>query len=167
MKPLLLLDVDGPLNPFLMDRATAAAKGYRLYYIEVGGTVYPVLLNPQHGTALRELADLVELVWATTWQDDANALLSPLLGLPTDLRVIPLHADHPRDPWYRGCWKTAAVLDWVGRQPFAWLDDEVNRFDRDWLAARTPADVLLCNISPGVGLTDEDFAAVRSWAESI
>ncbi len=167
MKPLLLLDVDGPLNPFLMNLATAEAKGYRLHYIQVGGTVYPVLLNPRHGEALNELADVVELVWATTWEDDANELLAPLLGLPTDLRVIHFRTDLPRDPRHGGCWKTAEIVEWVGQQSFAWLDDEVNRFDREWIATRTTADVLLCNVSPGVGVTEEDFAAVRRWAESI
>lgn len=43
-----------------------------------------VALNPAHGPMLLRFAAEhgVELVWATTWTDDANTMIGPLLELP-------------------------------------------------------------------------------------
>jgi hypothetical protein len=70
--PLLFLDVDGPLLPFGEDprRAPrAAAPDSRLARLTSG--------------VGRRLAALPrELVWATTWENEANAEIAPRTGLP-------------------------------------------------------------------------------------
>lgn len=86
MKPLLLLDVDGVLNP--MGRP---APDFRRYRCTIGDDVYTVHLNPRHGRRLLELALVTgsELVWATTWEHHANDWIAPRIGLPS-LPVITL-----------------------------------------------------------------------------
>lgn len=41
-----------------------------------------VWLNPSHGAMLLSLTDVFELHWATAWEDDANRIVAPLIGLP-------------------------------------------------------------------------------------
>lgn len=70
-RPLLLLDVDGPLNPYAARWFTTrvARDGYVFHDVgPVGGfATLRVALHPQHGRWLRELAaadDGFDLVWA-------------------------------------------------------------------------------------------------------
>jgi hypothetical protein len=91
--PLLLLDVDGVLNPFA---APACPPGFSEHDFFPGEE--PVRVCPAHGPWLQELATRFRLVWATAWGDDANRLLAPLLQVP-ELPVIafpPVPFD-PRD----------------------------------------------------------------------
>ena len=93
MKPLLLMDVDGPMNPFRAPwfAQRTPADGYEFHELTPeGDQTYSVALNPRHGVRLLELASIYDLVWASTWGADANRLIAPILGLPTDLPVISL-----------------------------------------------------------------------------
>jgi hypothetical protein len=60
MRPLLLLDVDGPLNPH---RAQGIPVGYEQHEIVEGAKTWVVLLNPRHGVGLNALAKVFDLVW--------------------------------------------------------------------------------------------------------
>ncbi|WP_370944311.1 hypothetical protein AB5J62_35200 [Amycolatopsis sp. cg5] len=87
MRPLLFLDVDGPLNPF-QAKPSKRPDGYLTYRIwtsvptPMPGRRKPlrVWLKPSHGEEL--LALPYELVWATTWTHEANQKIGPELGLP-------------------------------------------------------------------------------------
>ncbi|MEV5966686.1 HAD domain-containing protein [Kribbella sp. NPDC051952] len=154
MRPLLLLDFDGPLNPH---RADGIPPGYERYQITEGPKSWRVLLNRQHGVELTALAEDFDLVWATSWEHGANRLLSPLLGLPNDLPVITWPS---RTPVPRGSWKTPYVAEWVGDRPFVWVDDEVGPPDQ--LAFAGP-DQLVHRVDARTGLTADDFEVIRSW----
>ena len=155
MRPLLLLDFDGPLNPH---RAEQAPPGYQPREIVEGDKTWRVLIDPRHGAELAALAGSFDQVWATSWEHGANRLLSPLLGLPSDLPTI-LWPD--RTPVRRGSWKTPYVADWVGDRPFAWVDDEVGEAEN----VRFPgAHQLIRPVDARIGLTGADFAALRGWA---
>ena len=111
-RPLLLVDVDGVLNPFA---APGCPDGYAEYNFFAGEE--PVRVCPEHGRWLQELAARFELTWATAWGTEANRLLAPLLRLP-ELPVIefPAAPFEPRD-------KLPAVRSFAGDRPLAWLDD--------------------------------------------
>ncbi|HEX8870663.1 MAG TPA: HAD domain-containing protein [Lentzea sp.] len=141
MTPLLFLDVDGPLLPF--------GDG-------VPGEPGLARLDPMHGPWLKALP--CELVWATTWMDDANAHIAPLLGLPR-LPVATWTEDEPRDGLH---WKTRDLLALAGPRPFAWVDDELTDKDRVWVAERHPK-ALLHKVDPRHGLTDADYLALDAW----
>jgi hypothetical protein len=104
----------------------------------------------------------VELIWATTWEDEANTYLAPLLGLPE----LPFVAwSSPRSKPSEGVfWKTPEVVSRAGGRPFAWLDDEITGADRDWVDAHHPGPSMLLQIDPGIGLLPEDFVVLKKWA---
>ncbi|MEU8675730.1 hypothetical protein [Streptomyces sp. NPDC048560] len=167
MKPLLLIDIDGPLNPYLALSRPAAPDGFRKYLMRPSGwtegPALPVLLNSGHGGALLDLADRYELAWATTWMAEANEWIAPLLGLP-ELPYI-------RWPSYGAgiapagvYWKTPPVVEYAAGRPFAWIDDEITEPDRTWVAAHHPARSLLRRIDPWVGLEQDDFDELAAWA---
>jgi len=169
VRPLLLMDVDGPMNPFRARwfAAHTPADGYQFHELTpAGDQTYSVALNPEHGRRLLELALVYELAWATTWGAEANRLISPILGLPSDLPVISLPA--PSVLMSRRSWKAARIVDWVGHRPFAWFDDEINRPTRLWLASRDVLGPHLAHrVSADVGLTDVDFDALWAFAKNL
>jgi hypothetical protein len=62
-------------------------------------------------------------------------------------------------------WKTCHLVSWVTGRLFVWVDDEHTDADRAWAAANHSGPALLHYVDPRVGLTDDDFAALRVWAE--
>ena len=168
MRPWLLLDVDGPLNPYAAPwfRLREPADGFAFHHLTIEpGRSYRVALNPEHGRWLREVASVVDLAWATTWRDAANRLIAPVLGLPQDLPFVPLLGPFVGSPDYG--WKTDQVSDWVGNRPFVWLDDEITELTQARLAETAGAGRHLARpVAPDVGLTREDIAAVADFAGS-
>ncbi|MER5354431.1 hypothetical protein ABT093_29385 [Kitasatospora sp. NPDC002551] len=172
--PLLLLDVDGPLNPFAAEPQEQPA-GYRTHHVRPDswlarfpgrpvGEIEPIRLwiNPDHGPRLLDLP--FELVWATAWKGEANTWIAPLVGLP-ELPFIAWPQMHQDDP--DGLhWKTRALLDWADGRPFVWVDDELGPQDTEWIAAHHPGPAATFRINPGIGLRDEDFATLREWART-
>ncbi|MCF2528990.1 hypothetical protein [Yinghuangia soli] len=174
-RPLLLLDVDGPLNPFgrqpgpCAERYASHMLRPRNWVERHGGVIEeaPALrvdLNPAHGPALTALG--CELVWATTWMDQANAMIGPVLGLPRLPFIDWGDALFSPDP--AGLhWKTRAVVAYAAGRPFAWIDDEIEASDRDWVAAECGPSVLLHAVSDEVGLTDDDFTVIQAWVQEF
>lgn len=168
MKPLLLIDIDGPLNPYAALSRRTAPEGYTRHRMRptgwTSGPALPVLLNPGHGAELLALAGRYELVWATTWKDEANVWVGPRLGLPS-LPFIDwpeMHGDAPEGTY----WKTRYVVEFAAGRPFAWVDDEITERDRAWVAGRGAGDdSLLRWTDPGVGLVRADFDALAAWAD--
>ena len=144
-RPLLALDVDGVLNPF---RATQAPRkhfeGYRRHTLKG----YRLWLTPEHGKLLLDL-DL-DIVWATTWEDDANELVAPLVGLPQTLPV--LHMNFPDDLRDDGCGKRPALSRFVETRPLIWVDDDLGASDYEWADSLAQPSLLLAP-DPHVGLT--------------
>lgn len=121
-RPILFLDVDGPLNPFAR-----------------------------------------RLVWATTWEQEANEWIGPHIGLP-ELPFVPWPAAQERADEQDGrYWKTRFVAEYAADRPFAWFDDQISQIDARWCAENHPAASLLQWIDPAYGIRDRDLAVVRRW----
>ena len=174
-RPLLLLDVDGPLNPF---RARFLRhRGYvthRLWPANWSARQEPgsrhlrrglrVRLHPGHGAQL--LALPYELAWATTWMHQANEMIAPAIGLPGDLPVIewPELFGQDREGLY---WKTRYVVAWAAGRPFVWVDDLITDLDIRHVAAHHDAPALLRPIDARTGLVERDFAELTRWAHNL
>lgn len=172
---LLALDVDGPLNPYGA-KACRRPEGYKSFRLTRDGRWYTgsefrkhkglcVWLNPSHGRLILDLADRTGLrpVWATTWQEEANKRIAPVLGLP-ELPVI-VFPDKDDD------WKYGGVAAAAAGAPLAWIDDFD---DASWEASRAAfahdrawTPTLLCAVDPAIGLQPSHCDAVERWAETF
>ncbi|MGW5352386.1 hypothetical protein ACWERV_17985 [Streptomyces sp. NPDC004031] len=175
-RPLLYLDVDGPLNPYAA-QPERRPDGYTTLRVTLdpdrsgpsgpsalAGRTLRVWLAPWHGPALLGLD--YELCWATTWTADANRWIAPVLGLP-ELPYVDfgdaLLAERPDGVH----WKTAALVEHAAGRPFAWVDDEQSALDGEYVAAHHPGPALLHHVNPRVGLLPEDFRTLARWAAGI
>ncbi|MCI3243936.1 hypothetical protein [Streptomyces spinosisporus] len=163
-RPLLFLDVDGPLNPWAA-KPERRPDGYTTIRVALQpGRALRVWLNPSHGAALLGLD--YDLCWATTWMDAANRWIAPVIGLPelpyvdfgTDLFALRPDGVH---------WKTEAIVAYAEGRPFAWVDDEQTPADEEYVAARHGAPALLHHVSPHLGLREEDFGALARFAATL
>jgi hypothetical protein len=116
--PLLFLDVDVPLLPF--------GDGPQHEPSGDASTSHLARLDPRVGHRLTALPCV--LVWATTWEEEANAEIAPRIGLPRLPGVLwPEACDaHEREnQWFGLDWKTRTVVAWADGRLFAWVDDEI------------------------------------------
>lgn len=160
-RPLLFLDVDGPLNPYAA-QPERRPEGYTTIRVPLD-TRRPlrVWLNPDHGPALLRLG--YDLCWATSWMAEANIWIAPVVGLPE----LP-YVDFGRGLFAERAdgvhWKTEAIVEYAGGRPFAWVDDEQSAADIRYVRDRHPGPALLRHVNPRLGLREPDFAALRRFA---
>lgn len=169
-RPLLLLDVDGPLNPY---QSRIPPLGYRKARQASRHARVHVRLNPEHGALLCGFAEShgVELAWATLWGPDrANALIGSFIGLPELAGVDFSPDDQTLVDRYGDSWKFGYVEHWARGRPLAWLDDEFKaqhlHVHRDqFLHRRKSAGVptLLVDVSPRTGLTVAHLDHIGKW----
>lgn len=153
-RPLLLLDVDGVLNPY-GGECPAGFTEHVLFPDEIE----PVRVCVDHGEWIAELAGVYEVVWATAWGEEANRLLAPLLGVPR-LPVVPF----PQVPFSADL-KVPAIDALAGDRPAAWIDDMLGPAAYDW-AARRVAPTLLLPVDPLVGWNRQIVERALEWAVS-
>ena len=163
--PLLLLDVDGVLNPVCRDLPDGWRRGTFNGYV--------LSWDPTITDRLRRLHESgrVELQWLTTWTTDADRLLADPMGLPRGLRT---HArgDAPTGflGLFRGVagwWKLAVAREVAAAEPdrrIVWIDDDLAEQAADtgeWLAANPHVLVVAPDLM--IGLTHEQLDEVERW----
>ena len=170
---LLLLDVDGPLNPYAA-KPSRRPDGYTTHRLRPLGWEHArkplrVWLAPAHGPMLLDFSKTheLEMVWATTWQDDANRMIGPVIGMP-ELPVIRFD----RHPGTLKGWKFPAVASYADGRPLAWLDDDFRHPSyihaiTEFQTGRGSTPTLLHHVDPAIGLTDADLDVVGSWFRTL
>lgn len=126
--------------------------------------------------------DLVDFVWLTTWKEQTDTVLTPLLGLDIDLgRWVPSTANsgrrffmHNYDHNQEGKW--VALQEYMDinypdeRPPIIWFEDvtTVNKDNHEYPentlvsdTLRTPA--LVFATDPANGVSREQWSAVEKW----
>jgi HAD domain in Swiss Army Knife RNA repair proteins len=142
-RPVLLLDVDGVLNPYGTPQCPPGFTEHDLFPGEE-----PVRLCPTHGEWITELRQVFDVVWATSWNDEANRLLAPLLRIGVlPVVTMPQIPFQPRD-------KVHAIAHFVGQRPAVWIDDLHAPEAWTWSTTRQQP-TLLIPITPATGLTRE------------
>ena len=148
---MLLIDVDGVLCPYFPGEPE---PGYER--LSVGPVA--VWINPAHGEWLRQLLDTFELVWATTWEQEAAEILAPALGLPVMPVVEFTHGAKNKT------WKIADIDEYLGDRTAAWLDDELGP-DADAWAESRQGRTLLIRVDGTVGMTEEHLGDLIAFAD--
>lgn len=153
-RPALLLDIDGVLNPY---GTAECPDGFTEYDLFPGEE--PVRLCPAHGAWIDELRLVFDVAWATAWNEDANRLLAPLLGIAAlPVAAMPAPPFRPRD-------KVPAVARFAGERPVVWIDDLHPPEAWDWSAERGQP-TLLIPVVPAVGLTRAAVDQALAWGST-
>jgi len=166
--PILLLDIDGALSPLpdrerYPERIPNHVAGFdpAVQWIWTGWAPF----DPMVPGWLARLGERCELVWATTWEDSANEMAAPDLGLPT-LPTIRFSSSRPPFPWKTRSHKLPYVAEFVGDRPVAWIDDAIGQPEWRWANSRA-AQTLLVETNPLVGIVQEHVERIERWAGQL
>ncbi|WP_326558034.1 HAD domain-containing protein [Micromonospora sp. NBC_01796] len=153
-RPLLFLDIDGVLNPF-DGPCPAGFSEHDLFPGEES-----IRINPGHGAWITELTATFDVTWATSWNDDANRLLVPLLGIsPLPVLTMPPVPFHPNA-------KVPLIAALAQDRPTAWIDDAHTHEARTWRDNRS-APTILVAADPAVGLTRAHVDQILTWSAGL
>jgi len=161
MRPLILIDVDGVLNPWIRHDLARQQPPFcdchsgwvQTHARPHGGGKFTLLLNPAHGPMLLDLAadTDAELAWGSTWEHHANQWIGPLVGLPE----LPVGVTHG------GTFKADTLIPWCDSRPFVWFDDDETELARaDGIATQPHLSV---HVDEETGLTGAHIVTAKAW----
>ena len=153
---MLFVDVDGVISLFGFPGGIEPPGRFEW----IDGIVH--CIGHRAGARLARLANSYELVWATGWEEKANEYLVRLLELGAELPVVSFAGP----PTTSAHWKLAAIEQYAGERPAAWVDDALDERCHAW-AARRRAPTLLVETDPATGLTDEHVARLLRFAAEV
>jgi len=118
-KPLVLLDVDGVINDLASLENSARSIGTEI----VKAGEYTVHIPPYMGELIRHLNDVTEIVWCTTWRNRANEFISPILGIPNDLKVATDGTAIRFTSWKANAMREFAIPALTDGREVYWIED--------------------------------------------
>lgn len=158
----LYLDVDGVINASQAMGWGKLKKGPA----RSGGMTWRITWAPAMIEELRQLD--VELVWTTTWRDDALKSIAPLIGWGEHGRV--LHPIAPPGNQPSIYWKVVSVAQdqRESKTPFIWIDDELTDLEPHEFVGLTPRPTaLLLSPNPLTGISPRHISKIKNWLDSL
>jgi HAD domain in Swiss Army Knife RNA repair proteins len=157
MRVRVFLDFDGVLNPETRPPLGAFADWCASIVEGV-----PVVWSPTVARSISQLADHAEVLWLTTWEQDAQMHLGPLMGLP---RFELAGTDDSDAPWRWWKHDVVTALWQTDPRPFVWIDDDLAVFTEafEWVQGLPPDNGLAVVPDPSVGLTPEHLAIIERF----
>lgn len=156
-KPILAVDVDGVISLFGFEEPPDRNQA-RFQLID--GMVH--CISTAAGERLRRLSDTYDLVWATGWEDRANDMLAPMLGLPE----LPYLSFDGAARFGSAHWKLGPLDEYAGDRALAWIDDSFDHSCYEWARGRSAPTLLVPTESPR-GLEEAHAEALAAWAEGL
>jgi hypothetical protein len=156
-KPILFLDVDGVISLFGFPSSQKDMPG-PFHWVDGIAHCIPEAL----GARLERLAERFDLVWATGWEERANEYLPFILKLSFD--ELPVLTFGGRAVFGSSHWKLAAMDEYAGDRPAAWIDDNIDDECEHWAKNRT-APTLLVRTKSATGMTDKHVEELLRWAD--
>jgi len=158
MKPLILLDIDGVLNP----AARAASPG---------GSP-ELTLSDARVALVRRLSALGRIAWVSTWPQEQTSCLEAQLQLEDSPLRVPLptrtmHESEAQTPKLRPVSRWLARMELLGEASWdsvVWIDDVLGQDAREW-AHGFRQEVLLVKPLPADGLTEAHVVAVEVFVQ--
>jgi hypothetical protein len=160
VKPVLFCDIDGVISLWGFGEYTRPPGAFAV----IDGI--PHFLSTRAAEHLLDLRSSFDLVWCSGWEDKADEYLPGLLGVPSGLPHLAFDGRSPAEVSARAHWKLAAIEEFAGDRPLAWVDDAFNDACHAWAAQRA-APTLLVATEPATGLEDAHAARLRAWAEEL
>ncbi|PPH41553.1 hypothetical protein C5C86_06940 [Rathayibacter sp. AY1E4] len=160
MAALILLDVDGVLNPSV--RSDRASGSHRLE------------LEPERAALVARLAAVGTIVWATTWPPRLTRVLAQDLGLPAGTEAIVFDGGLPRDPRFPGrTGKLQPIAVWLEAaaergaiDAVVWIDDNLHEDAYDW-AREQSTPFHLVRPESATGLTSDEVAGTEHFLAGL
>jgi hypothetical protein len=192
VKPILLLDIDGVIAPFLPAAqmlAIETGEGHHDYImVELQADSVYLPYEQRHyirrdlPEIMRELMEHFELMWGTAWGgEQANTYMLEHLGLVEPLKAIDYHTipdiaevrmsgisfiggmpDFWKMPWIEKFAEESGL-------PFIFIDDEISKDAEEWAEQRTRDGIptLLVKTDAAVGWTVDHKDQMIEWAKRI
>lgn len=159
MKPLILLDIDGVLNP----RSRAASPGGPL----------ELVLSDAKVALVNRLAASGRIAWVSTWPAEQTAGIESQLRLTAEPLRVPLPArslteSESHTPKLRPVTRWLARMELTGEVTWdsvVWIDDVLGPDAHEW-AHGFRQQVLLVRPLPAAGLTEAHVVAVEVFVQS-
>lgn len=146
--PLVMLDVDGVLNPTgVIDNMDGTVNQ------RVEGEYGTWFLNKDDGEWLHKFQEAgATLLWQTTWEEEAVKYINPFYGLE-NVDYIP-YPTHPVDA-EGTTYKLPQIKEHAGNHKLVIIDDDIKDDLRQWAKDR-PHPTLVVEVNSEDGWTDED-----------
>lgn len=160
MAALILLDVDGVLNPSVV--SDRAAGGHRL------------VLDEDRAALVARLAAIGTIVWATTWPPELTSVLARDLRLPERTEAIVFRGGLPRDARFPGqTGKLQPVAAWLEQarerqaiDAVVWIDDNLREDAYAW-AGEQDTPFHLVRPDSAEGLTSDEVAGAEEFLAAL
>lgn len=155
---IVLFDIDGVLNPHLAwnldpDSFKKINSGWASWQLN----------KTTHGVWMKSLLNSAEIVWASSWEAESNAVAEYYGISPLDYVKF---RTQPTDSSETSMWKLEDVKKFLSKttEPVIWLDDEFTAEANEWASHRPDTKLILCD--PAEGWTENQYKEVLNFIDS-